>query len=312
MQTLTSFPTISDELKGMIRYRSTSFTFSYQEGGEDHELVAEDNGSSVRPLVDEHHRWTPDSFGLRIGRTYRINSASFLFGEKGVACSDAELGLALVWKSSDSRQRSAVDLGAILNSNEEQTYTLDKPFSEPRFRGRLELQTVIVVRKAGHPGENEEFLANIPGTILGVLDSFSVLFDGNGSMFPVSYGPNPGGLLWSVDCNFDDPTTAIFDADTVSINLNTSHGDYKYINMADKANFNPALLKEILADAVATIVDCARESSYWDDIRNGKSEEGSVGEAIHYFLKVLDLDLDNPRLSSISMRTLFEQKLAGL
>ena len=168
----------------------------------------------------------------------------------------------------------------------------------------------VLIKKAGNPGPDETHLANLPGTVLGILDTYTILFDGKGSAFPVAITNNPGGLLWSVDCDFDDPTTDRFN-DCVSINLNSAHKDYKYINPSDKA-FNPAFMREVLAGAISTIVDCVRETDFWDDIRNGNVEEESVGQAIYYFSKTLDLNLEDARQCSISFREYFEQKLGEL
>ncbi len=273
-------------------------------------MQAEDTASATHPLSDEHGKWSPDIYGFNMSRNYTIRCASFLYGENGVACNDATLGLALIWKSPDSRQRSAIDIGTLVNSAMPQSFTLEKSFPKPQFRGRLTLETAIVLKKAGIPKDGERHLANIPGTVLGTIDSFILLFDGRGSAFPVSISNKPGGLLWSIDCNFEDPTTDRF-IDCVSINLNSAHKDYKFINSSDKA-FNPAFLREILAEAISRIVDCVRETDYWDDIKNGNVEEESVGQAIYYFAKTLDLNLDDARQCSISFRYYFEQKLGEL
>ena len=41
--------------------------------------------------------------------------------------------------------------------------------------------------------------------VLGTVDTFSVTFDGIGSMFPINIISDKDGLLWSIDCNIDDP-----------------------------------------------------------------------------------------------------------
>lgn len=311
MRTLSSFPMVDEELIQKIRLQTSAFRFTYHdEGGEEIELVAEDSQASAHPLSDEKGRWSPDVCGFGLSRTYTVRNAAFLYGRNGVACNDASLALALIWESPDSRQRSATTIGTMANTMEPQTFTLNQYFSKPKFKGRLILKTAVVLVKEGTPHDGEEALANTPGTVLGEVDSYSLLFDGSGSMFPVYVGPRPDGLLWYVDCDLDDPTTDRFD-DCVSINLNSAHKDYKFINPKDKA-YNPSFLREILAEALATIVDCVRETGSWDDIKNGKVEEESVGQAIHYFAKTLDLNLDDAKQCSISFRKYFEQKLAEI
>lgn len=312
MQTLSSFPTIDTELLQKARIQASSFRFYYtDDNGEDRDLIADDAGSSIHPLTDDSGRWSADDNGFGIARSYTTRCASFLYGPNGVACHDAVLALALLWKSPDSRQRSACEIGILQNAATPQSFTLSKYFPRPCFKGRLDLQTVIVIKVAGTPSEDESHLANIPGTVLGTVDTYSVTFDGTGSMFPISIISDKDGLLWSVDCSFDDPLYDKF-SDCISINLNSAHPDYKFINPADKSNYNPSFLREVLAAALSTIVNYVRETDFWDDIKNDKGEEESVGRAIYYFMSSLSLNLDDARQCSVSFRDFFEKKLGEL
>ncbi|MBR4585234.1 MAG: hypothetical protein IKO29_00650 [Bacteroidales bacterium] len=312
MQPLSSYPTIDIELLQKVRIQSSNYQFYYKDDeGEEQELIAEDAGSSIRPLNDDRGRWSPDVDGFGFSRSYTVRCASFLYGASGVACKDATLALALLWKSPDSRQRSACEIGVLPNDGIPHSYNLNMYYPRPCFKGRLDLETVIVVKNAGNPDEEERHLANIPGSVLGVVDTFSVTFDGNGSVFPINIITDKTGLLWSVECDFDDPLFDKF-TDCVSINLNNAHPDFKYINPSDKSNYNPSFLREVLAGAVSTIVNYVRESDYWDDIKNGKAEEESVGQALYYFASSLNLNLDDAKQCSYAFRDYFTQKLGEL
>lgn len=312
MQTISSFPTIDDTLVQKVRPQFSPFKFYFTgDDGTDNDLTADDTTGSSHPISDEHGVWSPDTNGFGFSRTYTIRCASFLFGKDGVCCKDAGLGLALAWKSPDSRQRSSIPIGDITDSSMPQQLTLNKVFPKPMFRGRLDLETIIYIKTAGNQQDNEKHLANLPGTVLGTIDKYSVLFDGAGSAFPVTIIHDRDGLLWSVSVDSDEPLTDRFN-DSVSINLNCEHKDYKFINPSDKAHYNPSFLREILANAMSTIVDYVREGEYWDDIKNDKSDEGSVGHAIYYFAKALDMNLDDARQCSIAFRKYFEQKLGEL
>lgn len=312
MPTISSFPILDAEFFQRIRLQPSPFRFFYKdEMGEEQELVAEDNGSSLHPLVDDKGKWSADLNGFSVTRSYSIRSASFLFGNGGVACKSATLSLAVLCKSPDSRQRFAKEIGEISNSPEYQSFVMNLDFPNPCFKGRLDFQTAIVIKKGGIPSEDESHLANMPGTVLGIFDTYSVLFDGVGSMFPINVISDKNGLLWSVDCSFDDPLSDKF-IDTVSINLNSAHRDYMFIDQNDRNNFNPSFLREVLAGALATIVDCVRETESWDDIKNGRYEEESVAQAVSYFLTTLNLSLDDAKQCSVSFRELLEQKLGAL
>jgi hypothetical protein len=313
METLSSFPLLDDDrvLKLSPSFSPYRFYFKDDEGVEV-DLTAEDVSSSVHPLSDEHGRWSPDKHGFGFERAYTINNAPSLYGKDGIACADAVLALVLVWKSPDSRQRSAFEIGEVINRPGEQEFPYRHYYNKPIFKGRLDLQVCLVIKEAGIPAEGEELFANMAGTVLGVLDSYSVRFDGFGSSFPVMVVNDVGGLLWSVRCDFDDPLTDKL-VDTVAINLNSAHRDFKYINHADRKNFNPSFLRQVLADALSTIVDYIRETpSWWDEIVNGKGEPESVAMAMNYFLTTLELNLDDPKQCSIAFRDLFEHKLLEL
>ena len=312
MQYISSFPIITDELAMKVRMQPSPFCFFYRDdNGVEHNLVAEDTLSNAHPLVDESGRWTPDTHGFGLSREYTVNGASFLFGSKGVACSDAVLSLAIIWRSSESRQRSAFQIGEIKNVSSPQSFTLRRLFPEPRFKGKLEFQTAVIIKCAGNPQDDEAHLANLPGTVLGVLDTYALQFDGTGSAFPIMIINNPGGLLWSVDCDVEDPLSDKF-ADCISINLNSAHKDYKFINPADTKNYNASFLREVLAAALTTIVDYLRESEYWDSIRNGQAADESVGQAIHYFADTLELSIDDAKQCTYAFREYFEKNLGEL
>lgn len=311
MPALSAFPTITNSLLQKLGFSPSPYRFIYlNTEGEEFDLTDDGLLSNLHPLIDEHGRWSPDSHGFGLSRYYALENSSVLFGKEGICCHDAVLGLALIWKSSDSRQRSSVYIGEIPCSSKLKVFTLNETFPKPIFRGRLDLESVIFIRKAGYPLEDEKHLANIPGTIVGVLDSYSILFDGSGSAFPVTIENNKDGLLWSISCEFDDPLTDRFN-ESVSINLNCAHPDYQYIDPNNK-KYNPSFLREILASALSTLVDQIREGESWDDIKNGMSEEGSVGQAIYYFSKTLELNLDDAYQCSIAFRSYFEQKLKAI
>ena len=312
MQTLSSYPIIDTALQQKVRFQFSPFRFYYtDDGGEDKKLTAEDSGSNIHPLSDDSGRWSPDDNGFGVTRTYTVRCASFLYGPNGVACNDATLALALLWKSPDSRQRSACEIGVLSNDGIPHSFSLTKYFPRPCFKGRLDLQTVVVIKAAGNPDDDEKHLANIPGTVLGTIDTFSVTFDGTGSIFPINIITDKDGLLWSIDCNIDEPLYDKF-SECVSINLNCAHPDFKYINPSDKANYNPSFLREVLAGAISTIVGFIRETDSWDDIKNGKAELESVGHVVYYFATSLNLNMDDAKQCSIAFRDYFAQKLGEL
>ena len=173
----------------------------------------------------------------------------------------------------------------------------------------MNFTTVMYIAEAGHPRDDEQHLANTNGYILGVLDNYAIKLDGSSSTFPVFEVSEPGQPLWYVKCDWLDPTADAF-SESVSINLNTAHKNYAYIDRTQK-QFDNQLLAEIMASAITLIIEKVRlEPGYWDQIVQGNDlEQGSVGQAIYYFQDTLEWDLSTPDSVSLCARKFFDQRM---
>ena len=69
-------------------------------------------------------------------------------------------------------------------------------------------------------------------------------------------------------------------------------------------------MKEIMASAIGIIVTKLKEQEvYWDaTTTNQNLEQGSVSEAVYYFMNVLGLDFSSPEALSFSIRKLFDPR----
>mgnify|MGYP000754980168 FL=1 len=119
----------------------------------------------------------------------------------------------------------------------------------------------------------------------------------------------PGQPLWYVKCDWIDPTYDLF-SDSVSIYINTAHKNYKYLDKT-KRTFDEQLLKEIMASALGVIITKLKEQeNYWDATTSGEDlQNGSVSEAIHYFIDTLEWDVSGPEAMSLSIRKFFDQRI---
>ena len=306
------FPSLNDELLKKIRFQKQKYNFFYiGKDKEEHELKDEpvEALSSVCCIKDEEGEWTQDNYNIGFRRRYCLRTFQCLFGENGIACKTALLGLAIVWTSSDSKQRGVVPVGIFSVKDQILDVEAEKIFDIAQLRGEVEFTTVLYLAKSGKPESDELHLANTNGYILGELETFTIKLDGNGSTFPVFEVSEPGQPLWYVKCDWIDPTEDLFE-DCVSINLNTAHKNYKYLDRRQKTFVAP-LLSEIMASAISIIIEKARlQSVYWDQIcGNDSLEEGSVGQAIFYFADTLEWDLSTPESVSLSARKFFDQRM---
>lgn len=305
------FPVITDDLLGKIRFQTSPFELYYIRDDQEFVLRAEEIESSttVHKVVDEEGIWSPDDYNLCLRRRYSLRTYQCLFGENGIVCKTAVLGLAVMWTSSDSKQRGVIHIGDIENTPRDLELKLNQEFPEAQLRGTVEFTTILYLKKAGDPLWDEGHLANEYGCLLGELDKFVIKLDGTGSVFPIYEINEPGQPLWYVKCNWDDPTYEQF-SDCVYININTAHKNYKYLDKT-KRTFDEQLLKEIMASALILIITKLKEQeNYWVATTTGNDlQSGSVSEAIYYFIDTLEWDVSSPEAMSLSIRKFFDQRM---
>ncbi len=305
------FPMINDELLGKIRFQTSTYELFYIRDDQEFPLCAEEVESSVtvHKVIDEEGIWSPDDYNLGVRRRYSLRTYQCLFGENGIACKNAVLGLALMWTSADSKQRGVLPIGDIENSARDLELTLNHEFTLAQLRGEVEFTTVIYIKSAGTPLWDEEHLGNEYGCLLGELDRFIIKLDGTGSVFPIYEIQEYGQPLWYVKCDWDDPTYEPF-SECVSININTAHKNYKYLDKT-KRTFDEQLLKEIMASALNIIITKLKEQdNYWEATTIGDDlHSGSVSEAVYYFINSLEWDVSTPEAMSLTIRKFFDQRM---
>lgn len=307
---LTLFPVLSEDLKQKIQFHQTSYKFYYTDNGVENDLQCKDSDSlNTFSLFDENGHWDIDKHNFGFTRSYSVRFHKLLFGSKGIVCQDAELGIAVIWTSSDSRQRGVIAAqGTIRYSEPSAEIKIKHSFEIAQLRGSVRLKTVLYIKKSGFPFDEEQHLANTYGLILGELSNEILLLDGNGSEFPVVIKNDPDQPLWWVECEWNEPAKDLF-AESVLIVLNEGHDDYVYIDK-NSPSYNQAMLKEIFSQALLVIITKLKENpSDWEDAVNDNDlGQGSVSEVISYFLNVLDWKLESAVTTSLSIRKFFEGK----
>ena len=302
------FPSLTEERKQQIQFKAKGYTFFYIENENEYELEGVQDGDEQFHIQDMEGRWDPDVHNLGFRRKCLLKNFQCLFGEKGIACTDAQLGVAVIWTSLDSKQRGVVRAAEFGRASGIIEFEIEKLFLKAQMRGEIELRTVVHIAKAGHPTENERHLANTDGYILGELDRISFRVDGNGSVFPIYEVTAPGEPLWYVQCDWQDPTVERF-SECISINLNKAHKNFKYIDRR-LSSFNNQLMTEIMAAAISAVIEKARQSPYWEQIEsNDDLENGSVGQAVFYFKETLGWDFTTPESVALSARRFFDQRM---
>lgn len=301
---ISLFPTLTEELKSKVRIQTSDFNFYYTKNDDEFLLQSEEinNNPTERKIVDKKGVWTPDNNNLCIRRKYSFKTYQCLFGQDGIACSNAIIGVALRWTSSDSKQRGVIEIGSLFNSTDDKEFILDYEFPTSQLRGMLELSSIVYLKRPGTPLWEEEHLSNTCGCILGELDRMEVRLDGIGSEFPVYETNNPFQPLWYIDCKWVDPTYDQF-IECVSIYLNKGHKNYKYLEKDEQ------LIKEIMASAIFLLITKLKsQKEDWDATMEGYGlRDGSVSAAVNYFIKTLGWNASTPESLSFSIRNFFDK-----
>lgn len=313
------YPSLTEEMKDGI-FQAKPYSFSYTSlDGLDRELDCEvsELNSQVSCLKTDGV-WNADKYNLYVKRTIALKNYKKLFGPDGVACRNARLGLSVIWTSFDSRQRGAepiVDFAVSekeLSDTHDHTFVegeIDLEFSPAKIRGDVHFSVVLYIAKSGTPSKDEMHLANEEGFVLGAFDTFVLRIDGTGSLFPVFEVYEKDQPLWYIRCDWTDPLSDPF-SESVSINLNTAHKNYKYIDRTQKS-FCPQLLVEVMSSALCCIIEKIRSEKYLDQILgDDEVESGSVGEVVRYFANTLEWDFSTPDKLSLSTRKFFDGRLA--
>ncbi|MBU3217454.1 hypothetical protein LL033_05140 [Clostridium estertheticum] len=308
---ISSFPMITEDMLKNISIEISEYSFCYMENSKKNFLKCEriSDDSVIYMISDNEGIWNIDEHNLSINRQYKFNNYDIIFGEKGVACSNSVVGIAVVWTSADSKQRGIIEVGEIKNTCEELNINMEYFFDKAQLRGDVEFTTILYIKKPGNPLNNEQHLANSSGCIVVEIDKFYLRLDGTGSMFPIYEINDSQKPLWYLNCEWEDPRYDDF-AECFSIYINSGHKNYKYLDKT-KTTYNEQLLKEIMASALTIVITKLRSESFWDSIVSeaAEFENGSIAQAVNYFITTLGWNASKPELLSYSIREFFDERM---
>jgi len=309
MSTSISFHSVLDEKKiQRIGYNSQPMQAMYtNDEYEEVEMQVEliEGQEKAFQIVDPKVNWDPTINDLHISQLIQITNPSFLFGPNGVASEDAVLGIAYKWYSKDSSQ---IKVEPVKEFSKEEVQSLSSEITtvipKGTLRGKITFEVVLYLSRYKN---NSGMLLTKPGTILGLLESQIILLDGNSSMFPIVEVNDPSKPLWWVKCDFIDPLYEQFREENVAIVINQAHKLARQLKIENGLG-SSALLIEIIATSLQIILEKTKLTGEWESILNGESEQGSIGEAIYYFISTFGWDVSSPEKLAKSIREDFENR----
>lgn len=316
--TFNMYPTLTDEMFAKLRYIPGELVLLYKEGHDHFPLALEnrngDDFAFCAELRDPRCEWYPEKYNLLLRKTFSVIDASPLFGAGGIVPASAVIGVAVRWISSKSEHRGIVCCGELVAGTTNTDFHYEQSFDRNTIKGSVLLETVLYLKSTGVITKEEQHLAQQTGTILGVLDSCEMFVDGNGSIFPVATVNDSTKPLWWV--YYDeacDPLQDPFEEEYVEIRLNRAHPAFELLKIDGSLKDSPLFL-EVISSALLVIVDSVKESlgEDWTAVLSGQGfANGSIAEAIHYFVVKLQWDTSSTARLAQSIRKFFDDNLKG-
>ena len=248
--------------------------------------------------------WEQDDLIIKV--EVKIKNVSSLFGPEGVAPEKSKIGTILESYSRKAKFRTtSISTTFVERSMKDSVLSFNICIPKGRVEGELDLNVLLyLAEEADHLNDDESFLNNIPGAILGVLDTKTLCLTGNGSLFPIINKPSTDNKLWSLVISYDDPALDKL-SDSIQLLLNTKHKDYEYLDQSSP-KYCDQLILEIVANAVVLIVEDLRSRGYLGDL-SGEYDDGSILQFVKYLKNVIRVDLSDASSLSSSLRDYLER-----
>ncbi len=311
MDNLSFYPTLTDELLEAAGCVCKKIDFSYLIDGTYKTLRAK--GKSTVKLEDSLESWKVKDDGLRICRQIVIESPCVLFGEKGVLCNGADMGICIIWSNRALTQMGYIQPETVTKSGDKLFINFRHEFAPGEIDGDLTLDTVLYVKSpADNVQKGEDHLINEAGVTIGTIDSLSIDFSSLYMDFPIKDVNDASLPLWWLELNqWDDPTQDPFNEDYVCLYLNSHYSHCPKVGDTIK---NIDILVEIISTAYLMIIKKIDDMGYLrktlDDV---DLEPGSISQIISFFYAGCDPALKTESIDSLqkTIRLNIEKMLKG-
>lgn len=283
MQNIYFYPKLNDELIENCGCSVTKYLFTYSYQGRVFGLMQK--GSSTIRISDPREIWKVETEGLNFEKTVCIAYPNLLHGKDGVACTDAEIGVCIIWTNKTLTQTGCILPQTDITTPQGRVCKFSYSFEPQRIAGDLELTVSVYIKKAANvvqPGE--ESLINEEGVSIGELESVVLDFNSIYMEFPIEEFKSDKEPLWWVEFSqWEDPKTIDgFTKDNICLYLNPY---YAACPMTDGTIKNLDLLIDILATTYFMIF----QHLSTDDLRATRQDIGlqpnSICSILHQFIE---------------------------
>lgn len=309
--TISLFPILNQSRKSLIDYNKI-VKATYSNHSNTHITLDSklDTQMNQYQIIDtENGLWSHSSNDLSFNINVKMSHLDTLFGENGIAPSNAKIGVALMWKSQTSLHRGIEKIYNFDRFSSKCDINYEWKIKKSTLRSLVDVEISLYIHSGSSPIDSEKFLAHIPGTVIGTIDEFKLVFDGNGSLFPVVEYANKKDPLWKVECGWDNPNEDLFIQDNFAIYLNTIHADYELLNVKFGITNSP-FYKEIICSALTVFMQTIIERNELDAILSLNTQtvnEGTIALVVYHFVNNLNFDTSSNSDLANSIRTHFKE-----
>lgn len=262
------------------------FRYLYQ----DNYFGLQQKGTAIIKLSDPLDLWKIETEGLLLEKTVRIAYPDLLKGKNGVACSDAELGICIVWTNKKLSQTGIILPKSDIVGPQGRICRFEHFYEPGTISGDLELVLSMYIKKAApNVQEDEKDLINEAGVTVGELESVVLDFNSIYMEFPIEEFRSENEPLWWVEFSeWEDPKTVdMFTKDSLCLYLNPYYDGCPAPSTNESINKikNFDLLVDILSQTYLMMFQRLSD----DDLRATRQNIGLVTNSIcsilHQFIE---------------------------
>lgn len=281
------YPTIDSYLIDSLKTK-VNYNFYFNENDDIITVPYNVDGKNIS-FDTKNINWNSDDYDLIVNISLSIENTKCLFGPDGVAPINSKIGVGIEWFSAQSKIRDIVISNEIIDNNIS-NYVANFEFILPKrtFNGSINVNVSLYLKEpATVLAENEDYLNNTSGIVLGNIDEKVVFLSGFGSLFPIRIEPLDDSRLWKLQINYSDPEINSI-SDGMVLILNSKHKDYHYLD--PKSNdYCDKFAEEIASNAITMLLCKLKEDQYLEDISDGYMN-GSIMEYVRYCKDTLEID----------------------
>lgn len=287
---LSSFPTINDGIREKLKFNIGFYDIYSNINNDISKLEFTPNEEIENSFFvdDEYNAWNPNQNDLNIKYKLHMENLDILFNRKnGVTERNAKLGLALTWYCKKTKQIQTLKLKEFEFSNDNASLDFEGEISfvPGSLSEKLNLRFIIYLVK----NDLKDMMASTEGTILGIIDEYEIILEGDGSLFPIEQiDDTRSNFTYEVNINYTDLYEE-FDKDHICLLINSS----KLENSSENILKNE-LFKEILSDFFISIFQDIKDKGYdINSILENEYDDNTIGKAVQIWISTMNIKYDS-------------------